>query len=209
MFSTQDFSNNQKYNLKVENILNSLVALDNDLNSTKYENITKTGYVIFSNKVVELIQAVHFLRKHLAKKYDDSAIKKDLENIVTNLDKLDLTQYSLVSSSSNHLIKKVIKRINNLLHSYQELFSTSNKSNNKESSYSFINYTNPTVTFITISRTICLLLCEYLVWIHIDGNSSLLMMMIFPCLLSQISIAAPNPANIIKNVVMVYFVNTY
>ncbi|MFV9925050.1 MAG: FUSC family protein, partial [Francisella endosymbiont of Hyalomma scupense] len=207
MFSTQDFSNNQKYNLKVENILNSLVALDNDLSAAKYENITKTGYVIFSNKLVELIQAVHFLRKHLAKKDDDSAIKKDLENIVTNLDKLDLTQYSLVSSSSNHLIKKVIKRINNLLHSYQELFSTSNKSNNKESSYSFINYTNPAVTFIAISRTICLLLCEYLVWIHIDGNSSLLMMMIFPCLLSQISIAAPNPANIIKNVVIGLFLS--
>ncbi|WP_343377495.1 hypothetical protein [Francisella-like endosymbiont] len=109
MFSTQDFSNNQKYNIKVENILNSLVALDNDLSAAKYENITKTGYVIFSNKLVELIQAVHFLSKHLAKKDDDSAIKKDLENIVTNLDKLDLTQYSLVSSSSNHLIKKLLK----------------------------------------------------------------------------------------------------
>lgn len=47
MFSTQDFSNNQKYNLKVENILNSLVALDNDLSGAKYENITKTSYVIF------------------------------------------------------------------------------------------------------------------------------------------------------------------
>ena len=202
MFSTQDFSNNQKYNLKVENILNSLVVLDNDLSAAKYESITKTGYVIFSNKVVELIQAVHFLRKHLAKKDDDSAIKKDLENIVTNLDKLDLTQYSLVSSSSN----KVIKRINNLLHSYQELFSTSNKSNIKNHPTSFINYTNSAVTFIAISRTICLLLCEYLVWIHIDGNSSLLMM-IFPCLLSQISIAAPNPANIIKNVVIGLFLS--
>ncbi|MFV9976046.1 MAG: hypothetical protein AB8U95_05195 [Francisella endosymbiont of Hyalomma asiaticum] len=49
------------------------------------------------------------MRKHLAKKADDSAIKKDLENIVTKLDKLDLTQYSLVSSSSNHLIKKLLK----------------------------------------------------------------------------------------------------
>ncbi|MFV9931088.1 MAG: hypothetical protein AB8V10_04630 [Francisella endosymbiont of Hyalomma asiaticum] len=65
--------------------------------------------LFFSNKVVALIQAVHFLRKHLAKKADDSAIKKDLENIVTKLDKLDLTQYSLVSSSSNHLIKKLLK----------------------------------------------------------------------------------------------------
>lgn len=37
MFSTQDFSNNQKYNLKVENVHNSLVTLDNDLSAAKYE----------------------------------------------------------------------------------------------------------------------------------------------------------------------------
>ncbi len=33
------------------------------------------------------------------------------------------------------------------------------------------------------------------------------MMLIFPCLLSQISIAAPNPANIIKNVVIGLFLS--
>ena len=209
MFSVQDFDNNQKYNQKVENILNKLVTLDNDLSAAKYENIDKTKYVIFSNKVVELIQAVHFLRKNLAKKDNNPAIKKELENIVTNLDKLDLSQQSLVSTSNHHLLKKVIRKINNLLHSYQELLSSSNSNNinNKESSYTFISYTNPAVTFIAISRTICLLLCMYLIWIHIDGNSSLLMMMIYPCLLSQISTAAPDPASMIKNVVIGLFLS--
>ncbi|MDE5005113.1 FUSC family protein, partial [Francisella tularensis subsp. holarctica] len=44
MFSTQDFSKNKKYNLKVENILNHIVTLDNDLGAAKYENIAKTNY---------------------------------------------------------------------------------------------------------------------------------------------------------------------
>ncbi|AEB27668.1 hypothetical protein FNFX1_0720 [Francisella cf. novicida Fx1] len=207
MFSTQDFSNNKKYNLKVENILNNLVTLDNDLSAAKYENITKTNYAAFSNKVVELIQSVHFLRKNLAKKDDNSAIKKDLENIVTSLDKIDLTQHALVNDSNNHMIKKVIKKINSLVHGYQKLLSNSNNINDTESSYTFINYTNPAITIIAISRTILLLLCMYLIWIHVNGNSSILMMMIYPCLLSQLFTAVPNSADMVRNVVVGLFLS--
>ncbi|MDE4978017.1 FUSC family protein, partial [Francisella tularensis subsp. holarctica] len=54
MFSTQDFSNKKKYNLKVENILNNIVTIDNDVSAAKSVNIAKTNYAAFSSKVVEL-----------------------------------------------------------------------------------------------------------------------------------------------------------
>ncbi|CAJ79807.1 FUSC family protein [Francisella tularensis] len=136
----------------------------------------------------------------------NTAIKKDLENIVTNLDKIDLTQHALVNDSNNHMIKKVIKKINSLVYSYQKLLYNSNNINDTESSYTFINYTNPAITIIAISRTILLLLCMYLVWIHVNGNSSILMM-IYPCLLSQLFTAVPNPADMVRNVVVGLFLS--
>ncbi|MBK2077481.1 FUSC family protein [Francisella tularensis subsp. mediasiatica] len=105
------------------------------------------------------------------------------------------------------MIKKVIKKINSLVYSYQKLLYNSNNINDTESSYTFINYTNPAITIIAISRTILLLLCMYLVWIHVNGNSSILMMMIYPCLLSQLFTAVPNPADMVRNVVAGLFLS--
>ncbi|AJI62016.1 FUSC family protein [Francisella tularensis] len=105
------------------------------------------------------------------------------------------------------MIKKVIKKINSLVYSYQKLLYNSNNINDTESSYTFINYTNPAITIIAISRTILLLLCMYLVWIHVNGNSSILMMMIYPCLLSQLFTAVPNPADMVRNVVVGLFLS--
>lgn len=199
MFSTQDLINNQKYNLKVEGILNSLVALDNDLSATKYENLDKSNYLIFSNAVVELIEAVHSLRKSLAKTKNNPTLQNHLKTIACSLNNVDSLNDNLKVISENQKLTKVITKIINLVSSYKNLELVSNQNN---ITYSFIRYTNPIVTLIATARTVSLLFVMYYIWVSTDGNSSLLMMIILPCVLSQLFISAPNPTDAIgKNII--------
>ncbi|WP_395167659.1 FUSC family protein [Francisella salimarina] len=196
MFLTQDFTNNIKYNSKVEAILNNLITLDNDLSAAKYESLDKGNYLIFSNTVVELIEAVHSLRKYLAKTENNSTLQNHLKTIANNLNNIDnSTSNNLNIISDDHKLNKVISKIANLLASYKSLEA---KSDQNKIVYSFITYTNPIVTLIAIARTVSLLLIMYFVWVSTDGNSSLLMMIILPCVLSQLFISVPNPTETVK-----------
>ncbi|AJI52964.1 FUSC family protein [Francisella philomiragia] len=199
MFSTQDFINNQKYNLKVEGILNSLVALDNDLSAAKYENLDKSSYLIFSNAVVELIEAIHSLRKSLAKTKNIPTLQNHLKTIASSLNNIDSLNDNLKIITDNQKLTKVITKLINLISSYKNLELVSNED---DIAYSFIRYTNPIVTLIATARTVSLLLVMYYIWVSTDGNSSLLMMIILPCVLSQLFISAPNPTDAIgKNII--------
>ncbi|MDE5030119.1 FUSC family protein, partial [Francisella tularensis subsp. holarctica] len=55
-------------------------------------------------------------------------------------------------------------------------------------------------------RTILILLCIYFVWIHVNGNSCIILM-IYPCLLSQLFTAVQNPADMVRNVVVGLFLS--
>lgn len=198
IFSAEDFTNNEKYNIQVENILNNLIILDNDLSAARYENLKKENYYIFSNRIVSLIQSAHLLRKHTTKSKSKDIIKKELKQIHEEICRKSILEIKLTSDSKNILITTIVDKLNAIINSYHMTSkNTSNKAINKDY-YSFKNYNNPISTLIIIFRTICLILCLSLFWINTEGNSSLLMMLVLPCVLSQLFIAAPAPEELVK-----------
>ena len=62
IFSTQDFHNNEKYNRQVEKILDSLIALDNDLTANRFENTRISRYYKFLNRTEKHLRS-HFFKK--------------------------------------------------------------------------------------------------------------------------------------------------
>ncbi|API86653.1 FUSC family protein [Francisella uliginis] len=202
VLSVKDFYNNERYNKQVENILNSLITLDNDLSASKYENLNSNDYRKFSNNIVELIQSAHILRKQAVKDKLDQSFKRKLKRISNDLDDLNTTKSEFTFKSNNFLIDQVIIKFNKVINSYQQINKKNSPITYDQHYYSFKNYNNILVTFFTISRTIFLLIFLSLFWINTEGNSSLLMMLVIPCLLSQIFVPAPNSADLTKKSVI-------
>lgn len=198
ILSFTDFNNNEKYNKQVETILNSLVTLDNDLSASRYENLNNNSYRKFLNKTVELIQAAHYLRKQTIKHKLNYSFKVNLDKISQDLDDLNLNQHKLTLKSGNTLIIDVISKLNTVIKSYKQLDRKNLLLSTDESYYSLRNYNNIIVTFLKISRTIFLLVFLSLFWIMIKGDSNLIVMLIIPCLLSQLFMASPNSLMLIQ-----------
>ncbi|WP_150466268.1 FUSC family protein [Francisella sp. SYW-9] len=202
ILSFTDINNNEKYNKQVENILNSLVTLDNDLTASKYENLNNNNYRKFLNRIVELIQAAHCLRKKTIKHRLNYPSKIILNKISDNIDNLLTNQKEITINSDNLLLNDVISKLNAVVKSYKQLNTEHSILSKSESYYSLKNYNNLIVTSIKISRTIFLLIFLSIFWIIIQGNSSLLMMLVIPCLLSQLFMPAPDSLRRIQNAII-------
>lgn len=196
IFLLKDLSNNKKFNKKVETILNSLVTLDNNLSACKYENIQSQSYYIFLNKIIELIQMAHLLRKQIINN-DSNEITTQLKNIFKEHDKIILAKNKISINSENKTLKEIIKRYNAVIASYNKTFSTNIPTTN-ENYYKLKNYNNPWATFLKISKTIIIFLFIYLFWISTNGDSSLLLMVILPFFLAQLSFYLPDPIDALK-----------
>ncbi|WP_150466271.1 FUSC family protein [Francisella sp. SYW-9] len=201
IFSAQDFRNNEKYNKQVEKILDSLVALDNDLTANRFENNKTSTYCRFLNSIIELIQSAHYLRKQTTNNDSKESIKKHLYEIYNQLDMFDHKK-KIIYNSSNALIDKLVKKFNTVIDNYQKINSQEFDTFTDNTFHHFKNYSNSMVSLINISRSICLFLFLSLVWLNTQNDpQTLLLMIIIPTIFSQIFVHMPNTSEFVRKTI--------
>ncbi|ASG68060.1 fusaric acid resistance protein [Francisella halioticida] len=196
VFIIKDFYNNKKYNKEVESILKSIIILDNELSASKYENYNSEVYNNFSIKIIELVQATHFLRKQARKNRQDIFFKKELNKISHDLSNFNSTENKPILKSNS----KLISRVNAVIKSYHLIDENKPANSTNEQYFKFKNYNNIILTFLTISKTLFVLLLLTLFWINTQGNSDLLTMLIIPFYLAQLYIPIPDGTKQLKEV---------
>ncbi|MED7789442.1 FUSC family protein [Francisella sp. 19X1-34] len=201
IFSAQDFRNNEKYNKQVEKILDSLIALDNDLTANRFENNKTSTYCRFLNSIIELIQSAHYLRKQTIKNNSKESIKKDLYEIYNQLDATDHKQ-KIIYNSNYTLINKLVKKFNTVIDNYQKINNQEFETFSDNTFHHFKNYANNMVSIVNISRTICIFLFLSFVWLNTQSNSqTLLLMIIIPVVFSQIFVHMPDTAEFVRKTI--------
>ncbi|QIW10018.1 FUSC family protein [Francisella sp. LA112445] len=188
VFNIDDFSNNSKHNKEVEDILDNLINLDNELSASKYENLNNKVYNDFSISIIKLIQAAHFLRKWTVRNKQNKVFKEKLDRIAQNLTNLNSDTYTSDFESKDKSISEVIKRFRTVIKNYDLINKNEPSERNHKEYLTFKNYNNPILIFLTVSKTIFLLIILALFWMNTQSNSTLLTMLIIPCLLSQLFI---------------------
>ncbi|MED7820095.1 MULTISPECIES: FUSC family protein [unclassified Francisella] len=201
IFSAQDFHNNEKYNKQVEKILDSLIALDNDLTANRFENIKTSTYYKFLNSIIELIQSAHYLRKQTIKSDSKEFIKKDLHEIYNQLDTFDHKK-KITYISSNTLIETLIRKFNTVIDNYQKINNKDFDTFTDNTFHHFKNYANSMVSLVNISRTICIFLFLSFIWLNTQSDSqTLLLMIIIPTVFSQVFVHMPDTTEFVKKTI--------
>ncbi|WP_150466274.1 FUSC family protein [Francisella sp. SYW-9] len=202
IFSIDHLDDDPKYNKQVENIINSLILLDNDLTANKYENINSNNYYNFSDKVIKLIQTAHLIRKHIVKNKSNNLIKTKLEKISTELESCCSNNTKISLTSNNILVRNLVNKFNSMIESYNQINSTKILESSNKTYFQFKNYNNNIVGSINIFRTIFLLLFLSLLWLNTQtSSSSLILMIVAPSAFSQLLLPTLNTDQVIKKMI--------
>lgn len=200
--SLSEYNNNEKYNKQVEEILNSLVVLNNDLTASKYENINNNEYYKLSNNIIDLIQIAHLLRKQTIKNKITNSLKSDLNKIAIELNN-NIANENITFTSKNILVNDLTKKLNHVINSYQQTNNYKQVNSSNKIYYRFKNYKSSVASFINILRTISLLLLLSLLWLNSQTSSSdVILMLVLPSAFSQLFITVPNTTDLIKKIII-------